>query len=158
MFNSFVTEALSKGTFHFRTPCRCIHPALFDTNSILGDVAVAVHPNDERYTHLLNRKVMLEHPLRLDSIPLIADSNAVDPKFGTGAVKITPSHDINDFEVGRRLSLPNLTVIDEKGLITFPCEKSHFQLSENGRNFVVRFLLLHLFSPYLLFFREYICF
>ena len=109
--------------------------------TILGDVAVAVHPDDSRYVDLLNRKAMLQHPLRLDTIPLIADSSTVDPNFGTGAVKITPCHDANDFEVGRRLSLPNLVVIDEKGHMTFPTKHpgSPFQLSEKGKNFLVRF-------------------
>ena len=74
--------------------------------TILGDVAVAVHPDDDRYADLLNRGgVRLHHPLRTDTLPLVADSQGVDPNLGTGAVKITPHHDANDFLVGQRLSL-----------------------------------------------------
>jgi len=105
--------------------------------TILGDVAIAVHPNDERYSDMLNRKVMLEHPLRLDAIPLIADSEGVDPSFGTGAVKITPDHDHNDFEIGQRLNLPNITIIDEKGHMQFPTENEAFELSSEGKEFLV---------------------
>ncbi len=67
--------------------------------TMLGDTAVAVHPEDERYKHLIGRNVVL--PLMDREIPIIGDS-MVDLEFGTGAVKITPAHDPNDFEVGRR--------------------------------------------------------
>ncbi|MGI8336430.1 valine--tRNA ligase [Actinomadura scrupuli] len=83
--------------------------------TMLGDTAVAVHPADERYAHLVGREVEL--PLTGRSIPVVADEH-VDPAFGTGAVKVTPAHDPNDFEIGRRHSLPFLTVIDERGVIT----------------------------------------
>jgi valyl-tRNA synthetase len=83
--------------------------------TMLGDTAVAVHPADERYAHLVGREVEL--PLTGRSIPVVADEH-VDPEFGTGAVKVTPAHDPNDFEIGRRHSLPFLTVIDERGVIT----------------------------------------
>jgi valyl-tRNA synthetase len=83
--------------------------------TMLGDTAVAVHPSDERYAHLVGREVEL--PLTGRRIPVIADEH-VDPEFGTGAVKVTPAHDPNDFEIGRRHSLPFLTVIDERGNIT----------------------------------------
>jgi valyl-tRNA synthetase len=105
--------------------------------TIIGDTAVAVHPNDERYTHLLNRQVLLEHPLRDDLIPLVADSQCVDPEFGTGAVKITPGHDPKDFAVGQRLSLPTLTVIDEAGHICFPNDTSQFRLNKVGLELLV---------------------
>lgn len=82
--------------------------------TILGDAAVAVHPSDSRYTHL--RNAQLWHPFRKESIPLIVDES-VDPEFGTGAVKITPAHDKNDFEVGKRHKLRNVQVINEKGFI-----------------------------------------
>ncbi|HEY8392674.1 MAG TPA: valine--tRNA ligase [Capillibacterium sp.] len=76
--------------------------------TMLGDTAVAVHPADERYKHLVGKKVIL--PLVNREIPVIADE-MVDPQFGTGAVKITPAHDINDFETGLRHNLPQITVI-----------------------------------------------
>jgi valyl-tRNA synthetase len=107
--------------------------------TILGDVAVAVHPEDPRYADLLNRQAKLQHPLRTDAIPLVADSQGVDPQLGTGAVKITPCHDSNDFQVGQRLGLPNITMLDEKGLVCFSTE-SHFQLTSDGESFLVSLL------------------
>lgn len=77
--------------------------------TLLGDTAVAVHPDDERYKHLIGSRVLL--PLTDREIPVIADEY-VDPTFGTGAVKITPAHDPNDFEVGNRHSLERIQVID----------------------------------------------
>jgi valyl-tRNA synthetase len=77
--------------------------------------AVAVHPDDPRYTHLVGRTVEL--PLTGRHIPVVADEH-VDPAFGTGAVKVTPAHDPNDFEIGRRHDLPGLTIMDEHGVIT----------------------------------------
>ena len=82
--------------------------------TMLGDMAVAVHPEDERYQHLVGRQVLL--PLTGRLIPVIADEH-VDPKFGTGAVKVTPAHDVNDFEIGLRHGLENLVVIDENAMI-----------------------------------------
>jgi valyl-tRNA synthetase len=83
--------------------------------TMLGDTAVAVHPDDERYRHLVGREVEL--PLTGRRIPVIADEH-VDPAFGTGAVKVTPAHDPNDFEIGGRHGLPSLTVLDERGVVT----------------------------------------
>jgi valyl-tRNA synthetase len=83
--------------------------------TMLGDTAVAVHPDDPRYARLIGRTVEL--PLTGRRIPIIADDH-VDPSFGTGAVKVTPAHDPNDFEIGRRHDLPGLTVMDEHGVIT----------------------------------------
>jgi valyl-tRNA synthetase len=83
--------------------------------TMLGDTAVAVHPDDERYRHLVGREVEL--PLTGRRIPIIADAH-VDPSFGSGAVKVTPAHDPNDFEIGQRHELPNLTILDERGVIT----------------------------------------
>ena len=78
--------------------------------TMLGDTAVAVNPTDERYTHLHGKHVLL--PLMNREIPIIADELA-QPEFGTGAVKVTPAHDPNDFEAGLRHSLPQIEVIDE---------------------------------------------
>ncbi|MEW1750481.1 valine--tRNA ligase [Streptomyces angustmyceticus] len=83
--------------------------------TMLGDTAVAVHPEDERYAHLIGTEIEL--PLTGRRIPVVADEH-VDPEFGTGAVKVTPAHDPNDFEIGRRHDLPNLAVLDERGVIT----------------------------------------
>ncbi|GIH67684.1 valine--tRNA ligase [Microbispora siamensis] len=83
--------------------------------TMLGDTAVAVHPADERYAHLVGKYV--EVPLTGRRIPIVADEH-VDPSFGTGAVKVTPAHDPNDFEIGRRHSLESLVVMDERGVIT----------------------------------------
>jgi valyl-tRNA synthetase len=85
--------------------------------TMLGDTAVAVHPDDERYSHLVGTTVEL--PLTGRSIPIVADPH-VDPAFGTGAVKVTPAHDPNDFEIGRRHDLPGLSIMDERGVITAP--------------------------------------
>jgi len=83
--------------------------------TMLGDVAVAVNPNDERYKDLIGKKVRL--PIVNREIPIIADEY-VDPEFGTGAVKITPAHDFNDFEVGQRHNLPLVQVMDDLAKIT----------------------------------------
>jgi valyl-tRNA synthetase len=80
--------------------------------TMLGDTAVAVNPDDERYTHLVDKKALL--PLMNREIPIIADE-MVDREFGTGAVKITPSHDPNDFEVGRRHKLAEIDVMTDDG-------------------------------------------
>jgi len=80
--------------------------------TMLGDTAVAVHPEDDRYAHLVGKKVML--PLMNREIPIIADP-MVDREFGTGAVKITPAHDPNDFEVGKRHGLEEIDVMTDDG-------------------------------------------
>jgi valyl-tRNA synthetase len=85
--------------------------------TMLGDTAIAVHPDDERYAHLVNTEVEL--PLTGRRIPIVADKH-VDPEFGTGAVKVTPAHDPNDFEIGRRHDLPMRTILDERAAITEP--------------------------------------
>lgn len=90
--------------------------------TMLGDVAVAVHPEDERYKHLIGSKVQL--PLTDREIPIIADEY-VDASYGSGAVKVTPAHDPNDFEIGERHGLERLQVIDFDGkMINVP---SHYQ-------------------------------
>lgn len=78
--------------------------------TMLGDTAVAVHPEDARYQHLIGQKIAL--PLTGREIPIIADAILVDPEFGSGAVKVTPAHDPNDFETGRRHNLEQITVMD----------------------------------------------
>ncbi|WP_317493665.1 valine--tRNA ligase [Haloechinothrix sp. LS1_15] len=83
--------------------------------TMLGDTAVAVHPDDERYTHLVGTEVEL--PLTGRRIPIIADAQ-VDPEFGSGAVKVTPAHDPNDFAIGSRHELAMPSIMDERAVIT----------------------------------------
>lgn len=83
--------------------------------TLLGDVAIAVHPDDERYKELIGTRAQL--PLVETEIPIIADA-AIDPNFGTGAVKVTPAHDPTDFEIGERHHLPIKQVIGFDGLMT----------------------------------------
>ncbi len=83
--------------------------------TMLGDTGVAVHPGDDRYQHLIGQSVRL--PLMDRHIPVVADE-AVDPAFGTGAVKVTPAHDPLDFEIATRAGLPPVTVIGEDGYMT----------------------------------------
>lgn len=82
--------------------------------TLLGDSAVAVHPDDDRFKHLIGKQVQL--PLCGRNIPIIADTY-VDPEFGTGCVKITPAHDFNDYEVGQRHGLPLLNILTKEGTI-----------------------------------------
>ena len=83
--------------------------------TMLGDTAVAVHPDDPRYRHLIGKQVRL--PLTSREIPIVGDSILVDLEFGTGAVKITPAHDFNDFEAGERHKLPRLPILDHQALL-----------------------------------------
>ena len=103
--------------------------------TLLGDVAVAVHPDDERYKQLVGTYIQL--PLVNKQIPIIAD-DYVDQSFGTGAVKITPAHDPNDFEIGKRHNLEQLQVIDFDGsMINVP--QAYMGLTaEEARNRVLR--------------------
>ena len=82
--------------------------------TMLGDTAVAIHPDDERYTHLHGRKVLL--PIVNRVIPIVEDAY-VDREFGTGVVKITPAHDPNDFEVGKRHNLPVINILNDDATI-----------------------------------------
>jgi valyl-tRNA synthetase len=83
--------------------------------TIMGDVAVAVHPEDERYKHLHGKKVIV--PLVNRAVPVICDS-AIDKEFGTGCLKVTPAHDIVDYEIGLRHRLPVIDVLNEDGTIS----------------------------------------
>jgi valyl-tRNA synthetase len=104
--------------------------------TMLGDSAVAVHPEDERYQKFIGKTVRL--PLTHREIPVIAD-DFVDKEFGTGAVKITPAHDQNDFEAGERHDLPKITVIDHEGKMTHEVPAPYRGLSvEEARALVVK--------------------
>jgi len=82
--------------------------------TMLGDSAVAVHPDDERYRHLVGQQIIL--PIVERTMPVVAD-DYVDPEFGTGCVKITPAHDFNDYELGRRHDLPQYNIFDDDAAI-----------------------------------------
>lgn len=98
--------------------------------TMLGDTAVAVHPDDERYRHLVGKNVIL--PLVGRKIPIVADEYS-DPEKGSGAVKITPAHDFNDFEVGKRHDLPQINVLDIEGRIALTDNEAYWRdLSENA--------------------------
>ncbi len=84
--------------------------------TMLGDTGVAVHPDDDRYKDLIGGFAIL--PLANRRIPIVADPILVDPEFGTGVVKVTPAHDKNDYEAGRRNNLPEMQVIGEDGRMT----------------------------------------
>ncbi|PLY03738.1 MAG: valine--tRNA ligase [Desulfuromonas sp.] len=104
--------------WHLRYPVvgtdRYLVVATTRPETMLGDTAVAVHPEDERYSDLIGKMVLL--PLVNREIPVIADEY-VDKEFGSGAVKITPAHDFNDFEIGKRHDLEFINVLDESGII-----------------------------------------
>ncbi len=112
-----VQQIETKGhLWHFRYPIegeegRYIIVATTRPETMLGDTAVAVHPDDERYKDLIGKHVVL--PLVGRRIPIVGDEYA-DPETGSGAVKITPAHDFNDFEVGKRHDLPMINVLDEE--------------------------------------------
>ncbi|TSD84870.1 valine--tRNA ligase [Mycobacterium sp. KBS0706] len=112
-----VEQKETKGhLWHFRYPIegeegRYIVVATTRPETMLGDTAVAVHPDDERYKDLVGKNAVL--PLVGRLIPIVADEYS-DPEKGSGAVKITPAHDFNDFEVGRRHNLPLINILDEE--------------------------------------------
>src|SRR5450432_398233 len=83
--------------------------------TMLGDTAVAVHPDDERYKAMIGKNV--RHPITGRELPIIGDGELVDPKFGTGAVKVTPAHSFDDFESGKRHNLPLLNILNLDGTL-----------------------------------------
>ncbi|MGN6461284.1 MAG: class I tRNA ligase family protein, partial [Pseudolabrys sp.] len=101
-------------TFNAEDPSTFIVVATTRPETMLGDTAVAVHPEDERYKTLVGKNVIL--PLVGRKIPIVADDYS-DPEKGSGAVKITPAHDFNDFEVGKRHNLPQINVLSIEGKI-----------------------------------------
>ncbi|GGB28156.1 valine--tRNA ligase [Virgibacillus dakarensis] len=111
-----IYQELQGHFYHFRYPLKdsdeSIEIATTRPETMLGDTAIAVHPDDERYQHLIGRKVIL--PIVGREIEIVAD-DYVDMEFGSGAVKITPAHDPNDFEVGNRHNLERILVMNEDG-------------------------------------------
>lgn len=109
------SREINGSMWHFKYPVegeegRTITVATTRPETMLGDSAVAVHPDDERYQDLIGKQVRL--PLTDRLIPIVADQHA-DPEQGSGAVKITPAHDFNDYEVGRRHDLPLINIFDQ---------------------------------------------
>jgi len=118
--------------------------------TLLGDVAVAVNPNDERYRHLIGKQVRL--PLAERTLPIIAD-DYVDPAFGTGCVKITPAHDFNDYQVGQRHHLPplNIFTLDARINTLAPTEYQGLERFEARRKVIADLEaqgLLHAIEPH----------
>lgn len=111
-----IHEDVQGAFYHMRYPLAdgtgSIEVATTRPETMLGDTAVAVHPEDERYKHLIGKTVTL--PIIGREIPIVAD-DYVDKDFGSGAVKITPAHDPNDFEIGNRHDLPRVLVMHEDG-------------------------------------------
>jgi valyl-tRNA synthetase len=108
----YLRYPLEGKTFSPDDPSAFIVVATTRPETMLGDTAVAVNPDDERYTHLVGKHVIL--PLVGRRIPIVADEYS-DPEKGSGAVKVTPAHDFNDFEVGKRHNLPQVSVLDQEG-------------------------------------------
>src|SRR5678815_818240 len=108
--------------------------------TMLGDTAVAVHPDDARHKSKIGK--MVRHPLVQREFPIIADAILVDPKFGTGAVKVTPAHDPNDFETGQRHKLPMISIFDEAGIVN--AEGGAFAGLDR---FAARLSLIHISEP-----------
>jgi valyl-tRNA synthetase len=97
--------------------------------TMLGDTAVAVHPDDERYAHLVGKHVIL--PLVGREVPIVADEYS-DPEKGSGAVKVTPAHDFNDFEVGRRHNLPQINVLSQEGKLALAGNEDYLRALPEG--------------------------
>ena len=134
--------------WHLRYPIdggdeECITVATTRPETMLGDTGVAVHPEDERFRHLHGRHVLL--PIVGRRIPIVADEYS-DPEKGTGAVKITPAHDFNDFEVGRRHALEAIPVLDELGRVNANAPEAYRGLDrfESRRRVVAEFEALGL--------------
>ncbi|HEY7331274.1 MAG TPA: valine--tRNA ligase [Gemmataceae bacterium] len=112
-------ETIKGGFWTFRYPVKGNNEFIrFSTTrpeTMLGDTAVAVHPDDERYKHLIGKSVTI--PLVNRDIPIIADGQLVNPTLGTGAVKVTPAHDPNDYACGLRHSLPMINILNPDGTI-----------------------------------------
>ena len=108
--------------YHIKYPIEnsdeCMIVATTRPETYFGDTAVMVHPDDKRYAHLVGKNVIL--PLINRKVKIITDEH-VDMEFGTGCVKVTPAHDINDYEVGKRHDLEFITIFDENGILNDEC-------------------------------------
>ncbi len=124
--NREVTDVLYSIDYPVEGSDRVLTVATVRPETMLGDSAVAVHPDDERYADLVGRHCVL--PLVGRRLPIIADPY-VDPEFGTGALKITPGHDPNDFEIGRRHGLDEISVIAEDGTMAESAGKRYARIT-----------------------------
>ena len=124
-------------SFNPDDPSSFIVVATTRPETMLGDTAVAVHPDDERYQKLIGKHVVL--PLVGRKIPIVADDYS-DPEKGSGAVKITPAHDFNDFEVGRRHNLPQIGVLDQEARLALTGNENYLRgLPEGAATFAEEF-------------------
>ncbi len=129
----YLRYPLEGKTFDPGDPSSFIVVATTRPETMLGDTAVAVHPDDERYAHLVGKHVIL--PLVGRKIPIIADEYS-DPEKGSGAVKVTPAHDFNDFEVGRQHNLPQISVLDQEGRLALVGNEDYLRgLPEESEQF-----------------------
>ena len=121
---------------HFKYPIEgseeTIEVATTRPETMLGDTGIAVHPDDKRFAHLVGKNA--KHPFVNRLLPIVADTY-VDPEFGTGAVKITPAHDPNDFELGKRQNLEFINILNNDGTLNQNVGP-HFQ---GKRRFDVRY-------------------
>ncbi|TAI62873.1 valine--tRNA ligase [Bradyrhizobium sp. Leo170] len=118
-------------------PASFIVVATTRPETMLGDTAVAVHPDDERYSALVGSHVIL--PLVGRRIPIVADDYS-DPEKGSGAVKVTPAHDFNDFEIGKRHGLPQISVLDQEGKLSLVGNEDYLRgLPEGALQFAEEF-------------------
>ena len=124
-------------TFSPDDPTSYIVVATTRPETMLGDTGVAVHPDDDRYKHLVGKHVIL--PLVGRKIPIVADEYS-DPEKGSGAVKVTPAHDFNDFEIGKRHSLPQISVLDKEGRMALVGNEDYLRgLPEGAEHFAEEF-------------------
>jgi valyl-tRNA synthetase len=125
----YLRYPLEGKTFNPDDPSTFIVVATTRPETMLGDSAVAVHPDDERYADLVGKHVIL--PLVGRRIPIVADEYS-DPEKGSGAVKITPAHDFNDFEVGKRHGLPQISVLDQEGRLALVGNEDYLRALPEG--------------------------
>jgi valyl-tRNA synthetase len=124
-------------TFSPDDPASFIVVATTRPETMLGDTGVAVHPDDARYTHLVGKHVIL--PLVGRKIPVVADAYS-DPEKGSGAVKVTPAHDFNDFEIGKRHGLPQISVFDQEACLALLDNEGYLRgLPEGSLHFAEEF-------------------
>src|SRR5438876_3848673 len=133
----YLRYPLQDKAFNPDDPTTFIVVATTRPETMLGDSAVAVHPDDERYADLVGKHVIL--PLVGRKIPIVADEYS-DPEKGSGAVKVTPAHDFNDFEVGRRHNLPQISVLDQEGRLALIGNEDYLRgLPEESEQFAEEF-------------------
>jgi valyl-tRNA synthetase len=130
----YLRYPLEGKTFNPDDPSTFIVVATTRPETMLGDTAVAVHPDDERYADLVGKHVIL--PLVGRKIPIIADEYS-DPEKGSGAVKVTPAHDFNDFEIGRRHNLPQINVLDIEGKLALADNEDYLRGLPEGASQLV---------------------